>query len=67
MWSNLLQSKKCHKWDGIKLYLKSDLFKGISEKEYMYLVHSFMRQIADTIATTNYEVEYASALKKNNF
>jgi glutamine amidotransferase len=48
--------------------LKSDLFKGIAEKEYMYLVHSFYApNCADAIATTNYEVEYASALKKNNF
>lgn len=48
--------------------LKSDLFKGIAEKEYMYLVHSFYApNCPDAIATTNYEVEYASALKKNNF
>ena len=48
--------------------LKSDLFKGISEKEYMYLVHSFYApNCPEAIATTNYEVEYASALKKNNF
>ena len=48
--------------------LKSDLFKGISEKEYMYLVHSFYApNCSEAIATTNYEVEYASALKKNNF
>ncbi|MBQ0908748.1 imidazole glycerol phosphate synthase subunit HisH [Flavobacterium sp. F-328] len=48
--------------------LRSDLFKGIAEKEYMYLVHSFYApNCADAIATTNYEVEYASALKKNNF
>ena len=48
--------------------LKSDLFKGISEKEYMYLVHSFYApNCIEAISTTNYEVEYASALKKNNF
>ncbi len=48
--------------------LKSDLFKGIAENEYMYLVHSFYApNCPDAIATTNYEVEYASALKKNNF
>ena len=48
--------------------LKSNLFKGIAEKEYMYLVHSFYApNCSDAIATTNYEVEYASALKKNNF
>jgi glutamine amidotransferase len=42
----IYQSKKCHKWVESNLNLKSDLFKGISE--YMYLVHSFMRQIALT-------------------
>jgi glutamine amidotransferase len=48
--------------------LKSDLFKDISEDEYMYLVHSFYAPLCqDAIATTNYELEYASALQKNNF
>ncbi len=48
--------------------LKSDLFKGISENEYMYLVHSFYAPLcAETIATTNYELEYSSALENNNF
>ncbi|OXA78831.1 glutamine amidotransferase [Flavobacterium aquidurense] len=48
--------------------LKSDLFKGISENEFMYLVHSFYApDCAEAIATTNYELEYASALQKDNF
>ncbi|WP_413998383.1 imidazole glycerol phosphate synthase subunit HisH [Flavobacterium sp. W1B] len=48
--------------------LKSSLFEGIKEKEYMYLVHSFYApNCPETIATTDYEVEYASALQKNNF
>ena len=48
--------------------LKSDLFKDITEKEYMYLVHSFYAPICDdTIATTDYELEYSSALENNNF
>ena len=48
--------------------LKSDLFKNIKEKEFMYLVHSFYAENCDeTIATTDYEIEYASALQKNNF
>ena len=48
--------------------LKSDLFKDVSEDEYMYLVHSFYApDCAESIATTNYELEYASALQKNNF
>ena len=48
--------------------LKSPLFEGINENEYMYLVHSFYApDCAESIATTNYEVEYASALQKDNF
>ncbi|WP_367769813.1 imidazole glycerol phosphate synthase subunit HisH [Flavobacterium sp. WC2421] len=48
--------------------LKSPLFNEIAENEYMYLVHSFYApDCVESIATTNYEVEYASALQKNNF
>ena len=48
--------------------LKSDLFDGISENEFMYLVHSFyVPNSINSIAKTNYEVEYSSALQKNNF
>ena len=48
--------------------LKSPLFQGINENEYMYLVHSFYApNCSEAIATTNYEVEYASALQKDNF
>jgi glutamine amidotransferase len=48
--------------------LKTDLFEGVSENEFMYLVHSFYApNCAEAIATTNYDVEYASALHKNNF
>jgi glutamine amidotransferase len=48
--------------------LKSPLFEGINENEYMYLVHSFYApNCTEAIATTDYEVEYASALQKDNF
>ncbi len=54
-------------WNQIE-NLKSDLFKGIKEKEYMYLVHSFYVPLnKETIATTEYGVKYASAIQKNNF
>ncbi len=54
-------------WNNI-YNLKSPLFRGIKENEYMYLVHSFYAPLCpDAIATTNYDVEYASALQKNNF
>ncbi|RTY89092.1 imidazole glycerol phosphate synthase subunit HisH [Flavobacterium sp. GT3R68] len=48
--------------------LKTELFNGISENEYMYLVHSFYAPKCDqTIAITDYELGYSSALQKNNF
>ncbi|MBC3846254.1 imidazole glycerol phosphate synthase subunit HisH [Winogradskyella echinorum] len=48
--------------------LKSDLFKGIKEKEYMYLVHSYYAEQCDeSIATSDYDLEYASALENDNF
>jgi len=48
--------------------LKSPLFQGINDNEYMYLVHSYyVPNCKEAIATTNYDVEYASALQKNNF
>ena len=48
--------------------LKSDLFKGIKENEFMYLVHSYYAEnCAEAIATTDYEMVYASALQKDNF
>ena len=48
--------------------LKSPLFKGISENEFMYLVHSFYVPLNDNaIATTEYGIKYASALQKDNF
>ena len=48
--------------------LQSDLFKGIKENEFMYLVHSFYAEQCDEmIAKTDYNIEYASALQKDNF
>ena len=48
--------------------LKSPLFNGISENEYMYLVHSYYAPLNPyTIASTNYEMEYATAIQKDNF
>ena len=48
--------------------LKSDLFIGIKENEFMYLVHSFYAEnCKESIATTAYEIEYAAALQKGNF
>ena len=54
-------------WNTI-INLKSDLFKEIKEREYMYLVHSYYaEQCVESIATSDYELEYASALENENF
>ena len=48
--------------------LKSLLFTGIKENEFMYLVHSFYAPLSEnTIAITNYEQEYSTALQRDNF
>lgn len=54
-------------WNTIE-NLKSELFEGIKDKEFTYLVHSYYAELCDdTIATTNYDLNYASALQNNNF
>jgi len=48
--------------------LKSDLFKGVKNQEFMYSVHSFYAEnCKESIATTTYSIDFASALKHNNF
>jgi glutamine amidotransferase len=48
--------------------LQSNLFDGIDASAFMYLVHSYYAESCDEeIATTNYGVDYASALQKDNF
>lgn len=48
--------------------LSSSLFEGIQENEYMYLVHSYYaKKSTEIIAESEYDVNYASALQKDNF
>ena len=50
------------------LNLKSTLFAGIKEKEYIYLVHSYYAPLCkETVATTQYGLTYSTALQKDNF
>ena len=54
-------------WNSIQ-NLKSDLFDGLSENEYMYLIHSYYAEdTSESIATSFYEKKYATALQKDNF
>lgn len=48
--------------------LRSPLFEGIQEQEFVYLVHSYyVPECAETIAATEYGVEYTTAINKDNF
>ena len=48
--------------------LKTSLFNSINEKEYMYLVHSYyVPVLTNTVATSNYGIDYSTAIRKNNF
>lgn len=47
---------------------KGDLFKELPLEAYVYNVHSFYVPINEyTVATTNYGINYSSALQKDNF
>lgn len=48
--------------------LKSPLLKGIAENAFIYMVHSFYAPVTvQTIATSNYGLEYSAAFAKENF
>lgn len=48
--------------------LNSKLFTGIKENEYMYFVHGYYAEkCKNTIALTQYGIDYSSALQKDNF
>lgn len=54
-------------WNTI-INLESNLFEGIKNEAYMYLVHSYYAELCEhTIAQTEYELKYSSALRKENF
>ena len=54
-------------WNNIYNF-NSKLFDGISEQEYMYLIHSYYApKCAETIALANYDIEYSVGLCKDNF
>ena len=52
-----------------KIYdLDAPLFKGVNNGEYVYYVHSYYAETgSETIARTDYGLEYSAALHKDNF
>ena len=54
-------------WNNI-YRLKSELFKNVGENSYIYNVHSYYAEDSEyTIAKCSYGLEYAAAVRKNNF
>jgi len=54
-------------WNSIDK-LQSTLFRKVDEASYIYLVHSFYAPLCEeTIAATDYGLEYSAALQKGNF
>ncbi|NLR90406.1 imidazole glycerol phosphate synthase subunit HisH [Flammeovirga agarivorans] len=48
--------------------LKTDLYKGIHENDYVYYVHSYFAELCEnTIAVTDYVNPYSASLHKDNF
>ncbi|CAL1520094.1 imidazole glycerol phosphate synthase subunit HisH [Chitinophaga sp. MM2321] len=48
--------------------LHSVMFEHVPENTYMYFVHSYYAALgADTVAITNYVINYSAALQKDNF
>ena len=49
-------------------HLRSPLFQGMKEEEFVYFVHSFYVPVNEfTAATTDYITPFSAALHKNNF
>ena len=63
-----MQTKIPHMgWNTIE-NLNSPLFEGIQESSYVYYVHSYyVEKGMETIASTNYIIEYSAVIHKNNF
>ena len=48
--------------------LKSPLFDGVRDSEYIYLVHSYFAPLCkETIAVSDYGLPYSAALARDNF
>ncbi len=56
-------------WNQVWIKQENGLFSGIREGEYFYFVHSFYAvpyEKEDIASTTDYSVEFCSAVEKNN-
>ena len=54
-------------WNNI-FDLKSGLFAGVAENDFVYFVHSFYVEIgAETVATADYGLKFSAAVRHENF
>lgn len=54
-------------WNNVQA-LRGPLFEGVAENSYFYFVHSYYAALcADTIAETDYDIRFSSALSHGNF
>jgi glutamine amidotransferase len=62
------QDKVPHMGWNIITNLKGPLFKNIADQSYVYFVHSYFAEMNDSAcATTDYIVNFSSALEKDNY
>lgn len=54
-------------WNNLQ-NLKGDLFKGVSESDNVYFVHSYYAEVCEnTTAICDYILPFSAAMQKNNF
>lgn len=54
-------------WNNLQ-NLKGDLFKGVSESDNVYFVHSYYAEVCEnTTAMCDYILPFSAAMQKNNF
>jgi glutamine amidotransferase len=54
-------------WNNLK-YMNGSLFKGISNEDDLYFVHSYYAEICkETTAICNYILSFSASMQKNNF
>ena len=55
-------------WNKVSFSERSPLFQGIENDAYFYFVNSYYAsEVAETIATTEYGINFSSAVNKENF
>ena len=65
---NLQEDKIPHMGWNTLTNLRSDLYQGVDESEFVYFVHSYYVPLMNrTIAQTNHVLDFSASLRKDNF